>query len=536
MASRPAIALLGFALAATGAVRPAAAGVRRFAVLAAHRDGGAGTETLRWAARDARKLRDVLEELGGVEPSDVTLLLEPQADALVAALDRTEARVRAAVARGERTQLLLYYSGHAAAGELRLGRSRLPLERVKRFLERSRADIRVAFLDACQSGAITRLKGGRRAPSFVVDVEPTETSRGYVILTSSSEDEASQESEDLRGSFFTHYLVSGLRGAADREGDAQVTLGELYQYTYSRTVAHTTGTRGGTQHPAYSYELQGNGAVVLTRLAGLGALVFPDGAEGTYLVYDVGRDRIVGEVEKAAGERRRLSVPAGRYAVKKRASDHLLLQRVEVGASGERVVAEGRFRAVAFEDDITKGPGWLRQVRTLRPRVAVRAHVGYESFFDRPTRDTLFHPSGLVGLRLDAANLVAPAVSVHADLAVGQTDGEVRGGPWDQSLPLDFLFVTAGLGLSWDWWLGDARLQVGPRLSALYLRRDFQDAAIPFQDLFTLCPGAEAGLAWWLSHWVIGGHVRASYLRYATEAEDRSLGFAEAFVSLGYAP
>ena len=59
-------------------------------------------------------------------------------------------------------------------------------------------------------------------------------------MTSSSENEAAQESERLRGSFFTHALLTGVRGAADASGDGKVTLGEAYQFAFNETLAQTT--------------------------------------------------------------------------------------------------------------------------------------------------------------------------------------------------------------------------------------------------------------------------------------------------------
>ncbi len=525
----PLALLLTLAATATGEVR-------RVAVLVAHPEGGPGTEALRYVERDAEKVRHVLTELGGVDPADARLLVAPSADQVVEALAAAERRVGAHIAAGHRAVLLFYYSGHAAAGELQLGDSRLDMAAIRRALSSSAAEVRIGLLDACQSGAITRLKGGTRAPSFVVDAQDARSSVGYVIITSSSEHEASQESDDLRGSFFTHYLVSGLRGAADRSGDAQVSLDEAYAYAYDRTVVHTAGTRGGTQHPTYTYDLQGNGSVVLTRLAGLGALVFPEAAEGTYLVYDVVRDAVVGEVEKPAGERRGLAVAAGTYAIRKRAAHHLLVQRVEIRPREQRVVDEGAFEAVDFEDDVTKGPGWLRDRRTTRRGWSVGVRGGYQAFFDEATRSELFHPSPVLGVRVEGANLVAPKLSLHLDGAFGQTSEVLVLGPYAEAHAVDFSIVVAGLGLTWDVWLGDAVVQVGPRISALYARRRFADGAAPFQDLFTVSPGASLGLTWWLGDLGVGVEGRAHYLRYATETEDRSLGFGEGYLTVGYSP
>jgi uncharacterized caspase-like protein len=64
--------------------------------------------------------------------------------------------------------------------------------------------------------------------------------RGYAFLTSSSPDEVAQESDHIGASFFTHYLVSGLRGAADVTGEGKVTLNEAYQFAFNETLGHNT--------------------------------------------------------------------------------------------------------------------------------------------------------------------------------------------------------------------------------------------------------------------------------------------------------
>lgn len=513
-----------------------AAPTQRVAVLVAHPTGGPDTEPLRYPARDARKLSAVLQELGGFAPADITLLAAPTAPAVAAALVQAEARVAQARAAGRRAVLLFYYSGHAANGDLQLGTQRLPMATLQQALRGSAADVKLAFLDACQSGAMTRLKGGVRAPGFVVEAEPDAQASGMVVITSSSAHEASQESDELRGSFFTHHLVSGLRGAADRSGDAVVNLEEAYTYAYHRTVSQTAGTRGGTQHPTFTYDLRGNGSVALTRLGGRGALLFAPEGVGRYLVYDRDRDLVVGEVDKQAGAPTRLSVAPGRYVIKKRTDDHLLLQDVAVQAAEQQPVAEDGFRAVAFDEDVTKGPLWLSERVRRRKGWLLGARVGYQAFFDAPSRDDLFHPSALVGVHLEGQNLVANGLSLHTDVAFGGTQTAVAAGPYTDPVPVDFSIFLTSVGLSFDWWFaGQARLRAGPHITAVYLRRDFGDQA-PFQDLFTLSPGASLGLDWRWGRLALGVAARGHYLRYATQAEDRSLGFGEGYLTVGYVP
>lgn len=60
---------------------------------------------------------------------------------------------------------------------------------------------------------------------------------------------------------FTYYLVEGLRGAGDLDGDGTVTLQELYQYV-EREVTQRSRAVGGNQHPVLKGELEGQLPVV----------------------------------------------------------------------------------------------------------------------------------------------------------------------------------------------------------------------------------------------------------------------------------
>jgi len=66
-------------------------------------------------------------------------------------------------------------------------------------------------------------------------------SEGRILITSSRADEISQEDPDLGNSLFTYYLLSGLKGAADKDKDGIVTLRELYDYVYENTKKQTRG-------------------------------------------------------------------------------------------------------------------------------------------------------------------------------------------------------------------------------------------------------------------------------------------------------
>jgi uncharacterized caspase-like protein len=214
--------------------------------------GGPDRPALQYAISDAERLARVLVDLGGVSPEDAILLKQPGLRELDEALGRLQARVVEArrAGRGDeggRTELLVYYSGHADDKGLLLGEDRYSYRSLRDRLDDVPADVRIAVLDACASGAITRLKGGKLRPPFLVD--ESSDMRGHAFLTSSAETEAAQESDRIGASYFTHYLISGLRGAADVNGEGKVTLNEAYQFAFNETLGRTVDTKGGAQHP-----------------------------------------------------------------------------------------------------------------------------------------------------------------------------------------------------------------------------------------------------------------------------------------------
>ncbi len=411
---------LALALLLTTTVR--ADSLRRFALVVGNDEGGADTRPLRFARDDARKMHALLLRLGGVDPGDARLLLDDDADDFLQALSELETSSRAAQARGERTALLIYYSGHAKDGSLRLGKSQLEFEDLKRRLSAAPVDIRIAILDSCRSGALTREKGARRAPAFAIDADASRDARGLVILTSSSANEDSQESDLLGGSFFSHHLASGLMGDADRSGDGQVTLFEAYSHAYARTVADTADSSAGPQHPTFSYDLAGNGDLVLTdvRLRDEGLLVPRTAPPGAYYFVDPSGS-VVAELDKAADLERRVALAPGTYRVKRRLADRLRIGEAEVRRGRTTVLDESRLRDAPFSDDPVKGvPPRERGPRTYW---TLGLTGGYHSFFDAPTREHLFLSTPLMGLEVGLHHYFREDWRWDFDLAFGGRQG-----------------------------------------------------------------------------------------------------------------
>ena len=85
--------------------------------------------------------------------------------------------------------------------------------------------------------------------------------RGRVVLTASRASEVSEEREELGHGVFTYYLLEGLRGKADLDGDGVITVDEVYAYV-SRKVPEATGQN---QHPVKKGETEGQLVLGRTR-------------------------------------------------------------------------------------------------------------------------------------------------------------------------------------------------------------------------------------------------------------------------------
>jgi hypothetical protein len=320
---------------------PPGKGVTRFALLAGADDGGPTRPRLRYAVSDARAVAGVLSGLGGTGEDRQVVLVGPTPGDLERELSLLGARVAAARQAGERVEFLFYFSGHSDPHGLLLGAARYEYRDLKQALTRLGADVHIAILDSCASGALLAAKGGGRRPPFVVSDGSDVT--GHAYLTSSSIDELAQESSRIQGSFFTHHLLIGLRGGADTDRDRRVTLHEAYRYAFEHTLARTERTLYGPQHPAYEIALAGRGDVVLTDLRSPSAVLALGPAVAGRLSIRTAEQRLVAEVDKRPGEPLSLAVEPGRYVVLWLRGERLFTARVTVEPGKEEAIDMDRF-------------------------------------------------------------------------------------------------------------------------------------------------------------------------------------------------
>ncbi len=354
-------------LAAAGVLgSPARAETRRYAVVIGSNLGDPQEARLHYAEADAAKIAQTLRSVGDFPASQMLQLDGVPADEVRRALIELNARLRQEPAD---TVLFVYYSGHADADNLHLAGTHLGTRELRDLLAGSSAGSRVLVVDACRSGAVTRVKGGTPTAPFAVNLAQAPPPAGLAIMTSSTEAEDSQESDALAGSFFSHYFNSGLIGAADENHDGMVTLGEAFSFASEQTYRATVATQAGPQHPTFRFELGGRQDLVLTRprtpARGLGLLRFDQ--PGRYVVRRLeteGLGPVVAEVAaRLPGEE--VALPEGSYQVLLRHAGYVLESTAEVRGGEVAAVATDQMQRSEYARLVRKGAGEPGHVYSL---------------------------------------------------------------------------------------------------------------------------------------------------------------------------
>ncbi len=166
--------------------------------------------------------------------------------------------------------LVLYFSGHGVRDEYgslylavkntnreRLRSTAIKSEFITEVMDQCRSRRQVLILDCCNSGAFA--KGTKAATGVSIGTASAFEGKGYgrVVLTASDSTQFAWEGDKVIGttenSLFTHYLVKGLEGEADTNGDGRITIDELYDYAYEQIVNITPKQTPGK----WSYKQQG---------------------------------------------------------------------------------------------------------------------------------------------------------------------------------------------------------------------------------------------------------------------------------------
>ena len=247
-------------------------------VIGANHPGGPRMLPRKHAVADAEAFYDLITTTGGFKKENVLLLTDPSERKPT--LRNIKYALGTFLARSaERDDLvIMYFAGQGAAeagprdGGLAayflpsdadrddLYETAIPLNDLQVIFQRIQAERVVAFLDCSHSGAAAGLRlASKKAPGRSDEgsfLERFTTSRGRAIIASSAPSEVVLEAPDLGHGILTYYLIEGLKGAADLNGDGIVSLQELYEYV-EQQVPRKSRAIGGNQHPVMKGQVEG---------------------------------------------------------------------------------------------------------------------------------------------------------------------------------------------------------------------------------------------------------------------------------------
>lgn len=208
-----------------------------------------GLAQLTAPGRDAEDLAHILQDpqIGAFD--DVRVLLNQFSSTIVEAIDEFFNHKK------PDDLLLLYFSGHGIRDEFgalylavrntfraKLRSTAVKSDYIREVMDQSRSRRQVLILDCCNSGAFAQ--GTKSATGVSIGTASAfEGGYGRVILTASDSTQYAWEGDQVIGetdnSLFTHYLVEGLKGEADLDGNGRITVDELYDYTYEKVKLAT---------------------------------------------------------------------------------------------------------------------------------------------------------------------------------------------------------------------------------------------------------------------------------------------------------
>ncbi len=220
--------------------------------------------SLKYSDDDAYRIYAFLKspEGGALKDDQIRILIDEEAtrNNILQALNQTFMRA------DENDVIMMYYSGHGLEGTF------IPIDydgisnllkhdEVKEILNKSHAKHKVCYLDACNSGSLLASKGSNSNSLLYFYDEIEKTQGGTAFFMSSKSKEFSLEDGGLRQGVFSHFLIDGLKGHADKNRDKMITLKELFNYVYTNVRQYT----GNVQTPMIAGDYDENMPVSFIR-------------------------------------------------------------------------------------------------------------------------------------------------------------------------------------------------------------------------------------------------------------------------------
>lgn len=148
----------------------------------------------------------------------------------------------------ENDVVIFYFSGHGLEGSFLPQdydgiNNKLYHTEIKAILEQSKAKHKICIADACHSGTLLAMKQPLENVLQTYYRAFNASAGGTALFMSSKGQEYSLEDQGLRSGIFSHYLIRGLKGEADVDGNKLVTIREIYDFVYKNVRTYTSNVQ-----------------------------------------------------------------------------------------------------------------------------------------------------------------------------------------------------------------------------------------------------------------------------------------------------
>lgn len=226
---------------------------------------------LHYSDLDAQKFYEFISSIAGGEFPSRNIRLLVNADATRSTIYREIEWLGARV--GSKDLVYIFFAGHGVVDNSDRAflmpydsDKNLPADkgiRADQFLDeiktKTTAKQTIVFIDACHAGAAITSGGSTRSADNIVTTLRARWDEIYNVrapismgIFSASSNETSWEDDDLKQGLFTYFLIKGLKGEADLNGDDIVTAGEIRRYLTDKVSAFASDKFHGSQTPISS--------------------------------------------------------------------------------------------------------------------------------------------------------------------------------------------------------------------------------------------------------------------------------------------
>jgi len=222
-----------------------------------------------YADTDAQVFHDYATEKLGVPANRIKMLVNDAADERGMLLAGKRWLTRAS--SSGQSDIYIFFAGHGLASDDGQNMYLLPYDGAPELLDdtailrdRLFQDLAAVnprsvtvFLDTCYSGATRGSEMLIASRPIAIRARQQSIPEGFTLMTAAAGDETAKPLEEVKHGMFSYFLMKGMEGDADSNGDNQITTGELHAYVQQNVIQQSSGS----QTP----ELQGDADRVLVR-------------------------------------------------------------------------------------------------------------------------------------------------------------------------------------------------------------------------------------------------------------------------------